>query len=126
MSKKILVVEDHDDIREIIFNQLSPAYEVSCAENGAAALEILREKTFDLIVTDFNMPLMDGLEFSKRVNVEWPQLPLIMMTGRPTENRLEGTNILCLLIKPFSFDSLIKEVENILSHSMRPVRHIDQ
>lgn len=114
MTKKILIVDDYKDLREMILNQLESSYDVSCAENGAEALKVLRLKKFDLVVTDFNMPLMDGLELSKKVKEEWPELPLIMMTGRPAEVRLEGTNILRLLVKPFSIESLVREVNKIL------------
>jgi two-component system chemotaxis response regulator CheY len=87
------------------------------AENGAMALTILKENTFDLVVTDYNMPEMDGRELSEfiRFNTETSHLPIIMVTSESVDSlhmtniHQAGVNALC--DKPFE----VEQVKMLLS-----------
>ena len=69
MAQKFLLVDDEADIRDIlIFNlkELYPKCEANQAGNGVEALELTRKNKYDVIYTDFKMPMMDGAEFIKK------------------------------------------------------------
>jgi CheY-like chemotaxis protein len=67
----LLVVDDSDSIRSLLELVLHPAHELTFAENGAQALEVLRSGTLpDLIVSDLNMPVMDGWELRRRIEAD--------------------------------------------------------
>lgn len=80
---QILVVEDDSQIRDTLRNILDFfGYEVKEASNGREALCLLTDEVA-AIITDINMPVMDGLELIRRVGTTRPNLPLIVMSGRP-------------------------------------------
>lgn len=83
---RILVAEDSPtQAVEIEFLLDEAGYEVSVAENGAAALECVRRSQPDILLTDLYMPEMTGLELIKAVRGEFPEVPVVMMTGDGTE-----------------------------------------
>jgi CheY-like chemotaxis protein len=84
-AKRILVVDDSDGYRLLATRVLSVAgYEVDPAESGSAAWERLGQQSFDVMVTDAEMPEMDGLELIRRVRAsrDLAHLPVILLTGR--------------------------------------------
>jgi CheY-like chemotaxis protein len=87
MAQKILVVEDEFLSRDSIVKFLSMAgYIVREASNGAEALEKLTAERFDIVVTDFVMPHIDGLRLIELVHSKWPELPVILVTGYLSAN----------------------------------------
>ena len=79
---KILVVDDEKLlVKGIKFNLENEGYQVECAYNGAAAVELARTGSFDLIILDLMMPEMDGLEACMRIR-EFSNVPIIMLTAR--------------------------------------------
>lgn len=116
----ILVVEDDDFFREALGQILEKrGYKVTPAENGRVAKEILSSKTFDLVISDIQMPFFTGAEL-----IEWltqrNSTPCILMTG--FSNILETLSAHELgaksfLSKPFSHDELFKVVESLLGPS---------
>jgi len=80
MSAKILVVEDEDDVRKLMTLHLDrEGYEVQAAENGEDALKILNRQSFDLLVLDWMLPGLTGVEICKKLN---GQYPILMVTAR--------------------------------------------
>ncbi len=78
----ILLVEDHDDLRTAIRLRLAANHHrVLEAADGEEALQRWKSVTLDLIITDFQMPRMDGLEVIKVVSAQQPELPIILMSG---------------------------------------------
>ncbi|MCK5535658.1 MAG: response regulator, partial [Bacteroidales bacterium] len=86
MSKNILIVDDQPKNLQIIADYLKESensYEIMKAPNGKIALKLVEKKTPDLIITDWEMPVMDGIEFIKqlRKNIITVNIPVIMCTG---------------------------------------------
>ena len=88
-SKKILVVEDNEDTREILLYRLRSmgSYEVLLASNGKEALEMAARSRPDLIIMDLKMPVMDGWDATKELRrTEWGKdLPVIALTAQAME-----------------------------------------
>jgi excisionase family DNA binding protein len=83
---RVLVVDDEDGIRELLRKTLQLAdYDVDVAEDGRAALERLRLKRYDLLITDLRMPGIDGLAVIRDARRLRPDLPVIIITGYSTE-----------------------------------------
>lgn len=98
----------------------SAGYSVETASDGAEGLHLAGELTPDLIISDFQMPQMDGLEMCRGIFADpgLKHIPIILLTSREFEmdsERLAGTNIKAVRDKPFSPKAILKLVEEILS-----------
>ena len=81
-KKRVLVVEDDCDLRYVVSVRLvSAGYTVYGAANGLEALEQLDKHSIDVVLTDYRMPKMDGLEFLSITRVKWPELPVIVVSA---------------------------------------------
>ena len=81
MAESILIVDDEDIIRESLSFVLSKeGYRVREAPNGLAALEILKEDSIDLVVTDLAMPVMSGIELLRIARERYPELLCVVLT----------------------------------------------
>ena len=92
MSKEILIVDDSQTLRLMVKICLKGLpYVLTEADNGASALERLGQQTFDLILTDLNMPEVDGFEFIERARklASAEQTPIVVMTSREGEVDIE-------------------------------------
>jgi two-component system response regulator (stage 0 sporulation protein F) len=86
-SKRILVVDDQESMRDMLADLLDMmGYEPCTVESGSQALEHLIASEIDLVITDLNMPEMDGLELMKRIKERTPKMPVIVITGYGTFN----------------------------------------
>ena len=115
----ILIVEDQDDMRRFIARELAETYQVLEAENGKAALDLIRKKTVNLIISDVMMPLMDGFELCNEVknDVNISHIPFILLTAQHNlQSRLKGLNTGAdaYMEKPFSIELLTAQVGNLL------------
>ena len=119
-DRKVLVVDDEIHIVHVVAIKLrNNGYEVIPAENGAEAFELALEEKPDIIVTDFQMPVMTGLELVKKLRQceQTRDIPVIMLTARgfAVENEsTEGLEISEFLSKPFSPKELLRNIEDIL------------
>ncbi|MCA9752872.1 MAG: response regulator [bacterium] len=87
MAKRILVVDDQESMREMLADLLDlMGLTVSTVGSGAEALRLLEDQEVDLVITDLNMPQMDGMELMKQVKAAHPGLPVIVITGYGTFN----------------------------------------
>ncbi len=86
--KTVLVVDDHDSIRFAICDHLRPMCAVASARNGVEALELLRARQIDLVITDIRMPRMDGLELIRAVGREFPGTHYALMTAYDPDDYL--------------------------------------
>ncbi|MFA6769163.1 MAG: response regulator, partial [Parabacteroides sp.] len=124
LKTTILVVEDNNDMRAYIRSILEETYHVIEAENGAVALTKLSEYNVDFIISDLMMPVMDGLEFSKKVkeNFNISHIPFLMLTAKTSsEAKLQSYKIGVdeYLLKPFDEEMLLTRIQNILENRKR-------
>jgi len=79
-SLEILIVEDNHSVRKVISNLLQKSgYNVEAAESGIAAIDKLQERYFDLVITDYKMEPMNGMELLHKIKDTWPGTEVIMM-----------------------------------------------
>ncbi|HKG23796.1 MAG TPA: response regulator [Blastocatellia bacterium] len=119
MSSKILVVEDHADARDMLEALLTDqGYTVFVAEDGLEGLELMEVAQPDFIITDIEMPNLDGVGFIKEVreHKEWRSIPVVVLSAYGSGNLLEalkaGAN--WTMRKPFEFDSLARLIKDML------------
>lgn len=115
----VLIVEDNPDMQTFIGELLADQFKVSSASNGKQGLEILKEVTPDLIISDYMMPEMDGLQFATEVKQSGKLafLPFIFLTARTDEeDKLDVLNLGVddYLFKPFNPQELLVRVSNLL------------
>lgn len=118
-TRKILVVDDYRSMRYLCSHVLEGAgYKVELACDGLDALEKLKSTHFDLVITDIDMPNLDGISFynnAVRVDPAWKD-GFVFMTGNSYDNiwfETNGLNMTCLS-KPFAISDLLGCVERIL------------
>ena len=121
MAKKILVVDDEKQIVGSIRNALELRFmvEVESATDGEEALERIRESAnpFSLVITDYNMPKMNGLELVDIVQKEYPKIPFILMTASVDstfKSWMKENNIIEFIDKPFDIKTLYETIEKKL------------
>ena len=115
----ILVAEDEASVRAFVARALRHhGHVVREAADGAAALELLGEAEFDLLLTDIVMPVMDGVALALAAARDHPDLRILMMTGFAEEKR-RAHNLQALIheviSKPFSLDQLVAAVDRALA-----------
>src|SRR3990172_4907990 len=115
---KILWADDEIDLLKphIIFLQ-EKGYEVDTANSGDVALEMMKQKNFDVVFLDENMPGLSGIETLSRMKNAQPQLPVIMITKSEEEHIMEdaiGSKISDYLIKPVNPNQILLSLKKIL------------
>lgn len=119
MKSRILVVDDEASIREFMEIFLKKeGYDVTLAEDGAKAKDTLTKKTFDMVISDLQMPNMTGMELLKHARDAYPETVFVMMTAFGTlENAVEAMKIGAYdyLTKPCKID----EVRLVISNALR-------
>jgi len=118
MKSRILVVDDEESIREFLEIMLKKeGYEVTTAEDGARAKEILTKKSFDMVISDMQMPHVTGLELLKHVRESYPDLVFMIITAfGTTETAVEAMKLGAYdyLTKPFKIDEVRLNISNAL------------
>jgi two-component system phosphate regulon response regulator PhoB len=120
MGTRILIVEDEEPLTLLLrYNLEAEGYEVDCAARGDEAELRLREQLPDLIVLDWMLPRLSGIELCRRIRArsETERLPIIMLTARGEEgDRVRGlaTGADDYLVKPFSVPELLARVRALL------------
>ncbi len=116
---KILVVDDSLTMRRIIKNSLSKIgyTDIAEASNGVEGLEEFEKGGVNLILTDWNMPEMDGMTFVTKLREKDPNIPILMITTNAAkEDVLEAfkAGVSDYIVKPFTPDVLKEKIENVL------------
>ena len=121
IAKKIMVVDDEVHILHVISLKLRNAgYEVITAQDGREALELAQGELPDMIITDYQMPFLSGLELCRRLQ-QIPatrEIPAIMSTARGFDldaGEMENAGIQTCVYKPFGPRELLKTVEETLA-----------
>ncbi len=126
MSKRIVIADDEAHILRVMSMKLTKGgYEVLTAVDGEEALELCASEKPDLLITDYQMPLMSGLELCKRLrsNEQTRNIPAIMLTARgfdiePAE--MVAAGITAVLAKPFSPREVLAKVNDLLDVTDTP------
>lgn len=125
-KKSVLIIEDNDDIRFYIQDNLRNNYTVYQAVNGKEGWKKAQELQPDMIISDVMMPEMDGIELLKKIKTDpsTSHIPVILLTARVTDDqKLEGLNTGAVdyITKPFSFEMLQSRIKSLLAQqeSMR-------
>lgn len=119
MTKRILTVDDSRTVRDMVTFTLKKAgFDVAEAEDGRAALAVLEGSKFDLIITDLNMPNMDGISLIKSVrsgSVHRAVPILILTTESDSTKKADGkaAGATGWLVKPFSPEKLVELVQRV-------------
>jgi len=119
-KKTILIVEDNEDIRFYLKDNLRGEYHIEEATNGKEGWEKVKLLNPDLVVSDIMMPLMDGVEFAKKIKSEMltAHIPVILLTAMGSEEKqLEGlkAGVNDYITKPFTFEILASRINNLLA-----------
>lgn len=113
--KHILIVEDEEGIVQFLKQGLEEeGYQVSAANNGKAGLELFENTKFDLVLLDWMLPKMTGLEICKAIRVQNTKIPVIFLTAKDTvQETVEGLKAGAndYIKKPFSFDELVERIK---------------
>ena len=115
---RLLVVDDEEDNLALLYRTLRGKYDVTKASSAIEALEILKTEKFDCVLSDHKMPLMDGVEFLKRVYDISPQTMRLLVTAysdvKILIDAINYAKIYRYIKKPYSPDELLMIVENAL------------
>ncbi|HKJ02790.1 MAG TPA: response regulator [Longimicrobiales bacterium] len=118
---RLLLVDDDTDLRQLLARALAQfGHDVVEAGNGHEAMAHLRGDPPDLVITDINMPEMDGIEIINEVQAVGPPIPIIAMSGGgriPKELLLANAGVLGAVVtlqKPFKLAALLAAVEGLL------------
>ncbi len=118
MKHKLLIVDDEESIREFLEIMLKKeGYEITCAEDGAKAIEALSKKNFHMVISDLQMPNVTGIELLKHVKDNYPDTVFMMITAfGTTENAVEAMKMGAYdyLTKPFKLDEVRLNIQNAL------------
>lgn len=115
-KKLVLIVDEAESIRFIIAETLRPlGYEIDTAENGEAALQKVESKNYNLIITDYTVPKINGLELTRRINKIDPSLPILAFASDGLSNEFLESGALACLKKPFSIPEIQILSQAILS-----------
>lgn len=113
---RILVVDDNDAIRSVVSQMLSGlGYEVSAADSGENGLNVFLKNNFDIVLSDYEMPGMDGVALACRIKQYSPGVPVVIMTGSGKESIITGKTSAVdeVIAKPFSIDVLDGTIRNL-------------
>ncbi|MGY3236199.1 two-component system cell cycle response regulator CpdR [Bradyrhizobium sp. USDA 4472] len=118
---KILIADDEDSMRQLVARAIAmDGHQTVTAQDGAEALEILTREdgAFDLLLTDIQMPVMDGIALALSAAREFPQLTILLMTGF-ADQRERASNLNALVhdvvTKPFSVADIRTAVADALA-----------
>lgn len=114
-GKRVLIVEDDHDVRTMIGLMLSEAgYNVYEAADGLEAIDALKRRRYDAVLTDYHMPRMDGLELLDLVTAMWPHTPVIVASSDALVTDRGGHALLApayaVLEKPFDASHMLETV----------------
>lgn len=120
-SYSLLLVEDNEQMRDFLYDQLSQTFVIETAENGLDALEKIKEHNFDLIVTDIMMPGMDGYELCTAIknDLNRSHLPVVFLTAKnDLESKLKALQCggEAYIEKPFSIKYFRQQILSLLEN----------
>src|SRR5215212_2751926 len=116
----IVIADDEDDVREFLVRAVrryAPQAEVSAVGDGAAALDIMRQRGCDLLISDHRMPIMTGVELLQAVRISQPILPVVIISADMTAERAAAAaGVTAFFYKPLT----ILQIRQILETWLPP------
>jgi len=112
---KILVVDDNDAVRSTVSEMLSClGYDVLSADSGESGLSVFLRNEFDIVLSDYEMPGMDGVAFASSIKKHTPGLPVVIMTGSCKEDVItQNSHVVDRVItKPFTLEEIDAAIQN--------------
>jgi CheY-like chemotaxis protein len=122
---RVLIVDDEDSMRMLVARAIAmDGHDITTASDGADALEILgnTDGAFDLLLTDIQMPVMDGIALALTAARDFPQVTILLMTGYAEQReRASGLNAIAhdVISKPFSVADIRTAVADALASRKR-------
>lgn len=117
---RVLVVDDSQAVREVLSKTLSfLGYDVTLAGNGIEAGRFFFTGSYDLVITDLEMPLLSGLELSRLIKERSPNTPVMVVSGACDELNWEKMNMRCvdaIILKPFKLEHFEGTVRRLLNN----------
>lgn len=115
-KKRILIADDEKAVRMLLADVLKLLdHEIDMVENGAEAIDHIDRGSYDLIITDYMMPEINGLELTQRIKARYPSIPILVITGNgPVEDLMKSGATSCIS-KPFNIFQLQEIVRTILN-----------
>jgi len=127
-AMKVLIVEDQDEVRDMLRSMMVEigVGHISGASDGRDALAIYKENShhLDLVVCDWNMPNMNGLEFLQNLREINTDIPFLMLTGRADFDSVvqaKSNGVTAYISKPFTPDQLERKLNSIMQFEGLPV-----
>lgn len=116
---KVLYIDDASSMRKLVNLVIGKEFELTMAENGQEALEAMKKTAFDVILSDVNMPVMDGLTFLEKARAlnDYRFVPILMMTTEASpEMKAQGKALGATgwIVKPFNPDNLANIIRKVL------------
>jgi DNA-binding response OmpR family regulator len=113
---KILVVDDDLQMRELLQDFFSfVGYQVESAANGIEALSLVEKGGYNLIITDYEMPVLNGVEFVKKVREKWTSLPVLAASSSDVEVLFLEAGADLFIRKPFDLKGLGKKIGAVIA-----------
>jgi two-component system cell cycle sensor histidine kinase/response regulator CckA len=120
-GEKILVVDDNNFLRSVVSKMLSMlGYDVLSADSGENGLSLFLKNQFDIVLSDYEMPGMDGVAFACGVKKSSPRTPVVIMTGAGKETVLarKSTAVDEVISKPFTLFGIDETIQNLLGKAL--------
>jgi CheY-like chemotaxis protein len=118
ISGRILVAEDNKNIQNVVSRILDfMGFEVAFAANGVEALSLFLKNSFDLVLTDLEMPIMDGWSLTHSIKERSPNTPVVLMTGADRETvlkKVKSAPFDSVIFKPFLVNDFQSTVQRVL------------
>jgi len=116
---KILIAENELALREFISRGLEQRrHKVTMAQDGSDAIDLLKKSKFDLLLTDIDMPIMDGIALALAAGRDYPKMKIIIMSGHEHQiERAQGLSDLVyrVISKPFTIAKICEVVDDVIS-----------
>ena len=116
-AKQLLIVDDSETVRGVLAAAAREAgFSVTQASNGQVALEMCRSQPINAVLSDLNMPLMDGMEFVRQLRAGGSRIPVIMVTSVAEQDKVRSMIQLGIngyIVKPFKMEAVHQALEKL-------------
>jgi CheY-like chemotaxis protein len=119
-NKKALIIEDNKLLCDLLLTVLNPlCSEVECCASGSSAIDLLSLKKFDVVITDYRLPGMNGLDIARMQRRAYPESHIIGMSIEMRENEFLEAGANAFLLKPFTIDEFASCVARAFNNTVQ-------